>query len=498
MPFFVRGMRLKIHTDERKHFVVALVAPLGIDRNRIFDEIEMLAETYGYEAKRYRLSRYITEESHPNKHPNNTLQTDDSSTSQDGREPQRTLKYIERLIKQGNDICARAKDPAKLARRAIDDIKGQQSLSAPTIFVLDSLKRTQELEALRAAFGSALLTLGITNAREARTEEIIQEYRCTQTDAETLVDRDHNEMPGKDYGQNTGEVYRAADVFLFGGKAALQQQLKRIFAIWFGDPSETPTRDEHLMYLASASALRSGDLSRQVGAVISNEQGDILASGVNDAPRFGGGQYFAPEHTSPFSARDIDKQLDANKLTRFEMFSDFKDALERSLRKTYCNEQLEVVLGCADEAADKAFSGISEFSRAVHAEMSALLSCARNGVSTMNTVMYCTTFPCHNCAKHLVAAGVKSVVYVEPYPKSRAIRLHSDAIVLGDGHCSSDKMVLRQFYGVSARRYWDFFTLSNGLSRPRKRASGGKLVPIKHKEAKPLFSFSLESEENSA
>ncbi|MDN3612645.1 hypothetical protein QWZ16_23945 [Vibrio ostreicida] len=26
-------------------------------------------------------------------------------------------------------------------------------------------------------------------------------------------------------------------------------------------------------------------------------------------------------------------------------------------------------------------------------------------------------FPCHNCAKHIVASGIKRVVYVEPYPK---------------------------------------------------------------------------------
>ena len=44
-----------------------------------------------------------------------------------------------------------------------------------------------------------------------------------------------------------------------------------------------------------------------------------------------------------------------------------------------------------------------------HAEMEALLSCARSGVSTRGATLYSTTFPCHNCAKHIIAAGVARV-----------------------------------------------------------------------------------------
>ncbi|TMQ08861.1 MAG: hypothetical protein E6J90_35770 [Deltaproteobacteria bacterium] len=40
---------------------------------------------------------------------------------------------------------------------------------------------------------------------------------------------------------------------------------------------------------------------------------------------------------------------------------------------------------------------------------------------------------CHNCAKHIVASGIRRVVYVEPYVKSQAVQLHGDAI-LSDDH----------------------------------------------------------------
>lgn len=41
----------------------------------------------------------------------------------------------------------------------------------------------------------------------------------------------------------------------------------------------------------------------------------------------------------------------------------------------------------------------------------------------------CTTYPCHNCARHIVAAGIREVVYIEPYPKSLAVKLHGDSIM---------------------------------------------------------------------
>jgi deoxycytidylate deaminase len=49
---------------------------------------------------------------------------------------------------------------------------------------------------------------------------------------------------------------------------------------------------------------------------------------------------------------------------------------------------------------------LTEFGRAVHAEMEALLCCARSGVSPRFGSLFTTTFPCHNCAKHIIAAGI--------------------------------------------------------------------------------------------
>jgi len=112
--------------------------------------------------------------------------------------------------------------------------------------------------------------------------------------------------------------------------------------------------------------------------------------------------------------------------------------------------------------------------------MAALLACARAGVSPAGGTLFCTTFPCHNCTKHIVDAGLSKVVYVEPYPKSKARDLHDDAIVLvdelSDPLDEDDARVRFEiFVGVGARRFVDLFSLTLGSGRRvrRKQRSSG-------------------------
>ncbi len=107
------------------------------------------------------------------------------------------------------------------------------------------------------------------------------------------------------------------------------------------------------------------------------------------------------------------------------------------------------------------FMNIGEFGRTVHAEMASLMDAARRGVSVDNLTIYVTTFPCHNCAKHLIAAGIRKVVYLEPYPKSRADYLHSEEIELDPlGEVRDDRVAFVAFSGVSPRQYQQLFAMA--------------------------------------
>ncbi len=51
--------------------------------------------------------------------------------------------------------------------------------------------------------------------------------------------------------------------------------------------------------------------------------------------------------------------------------------------------------------------------RTIHAEMNALLQCAKQGVCTEGATIYVTHFPCLNCTKSIIQAGIKRIYYAE-------------------------------------------------------------------------------------
>ena len=57
-----------------------------------------------------------------------------------------------------------------------------------------------------------------------------------------------------------------------------------------------------------------------------------------------------------------------------------------------------------------------EICYAVHAEQNAIIQAARLGSSIDGATLYCTHQPCVLCAKMIVNAGIKRVVYQEGYP----------------------------------------------------------------------------------
>jgi dCMP deaminase len=51
----------------------------------------------------------------------------------------------------------------------------------------------------------------------------------------------------------------------------------------------------------------------------------------------------------------------------------------------------------------------------IHAEINAITYCAREGVALKGTTLYVTHFPCLNCTKSIIAAGITKVVYKNDY-----------------------------------------------------------------------------------
>jgi dCMP deaminase len=71
--------------------------------------------------------------------------------------------------------------------------------------------------------------------------------------------------------------------------------------------------------------------------------------------------------------------------------------------------------GCLRERLKVPSGERHELCRGLHAEQNAIIQAAFHGVSIRDAVLYCTNLPCIICAKMLINAGVRRVVYVDGY-----------------------------------------------------------------------------------
>jgi deoxycytidylate deaminase len=275
------------------------------------------------------------------------------------------------------------------------------------------------------------------------------------------------------HGQNVRDAFPLGDVFIdVTTRTTCENMIRRFIHVLFGSNEITPTHDEYGMYMAKSASLRSSDLSRQVGAAVFRPSGEIVTLGCNEVPKAGGGTYWSGE---PNDSRDFLKGHDPNEQRKTEVLVDIIDRLQKRghlstqlLNETDPYEIAKLLLKdkSDDSVSESRIMELLEFGRIIHAEMSAICDAARKGVSIEQTTLYCTTFPCHICAKHIVASGITRVVYLEPYPKSYASELHKDSIEV-DNHSQSNKVKFDAFIGISPFRYRDLF------EKGKRKYSGG-------------------------
>lgn len=69
----------------------------------------------------------------------------------------------------------------------------------------------------------------------------------------------------------------------------------------------------------------------------------------------------------------------------------------------------------------------AELCYGVHAEQNAIIQAARYGINISGATLYCTHQPCVICAKMIINAGIKRVVYKEGYPDEFSMQLFGEA-----------------------------------------------------------------------
>lgn len=476
--------------------IIGLVSPVGTDLDIVSQALEKVLESFHYDIKPIRLSGLIHQ---VNKYADLADRTFEN-------EGDRIKAYIEagtnlREITGHGDLLAllsiseirSIRESVNKDNAAIPDSDMADTPIPRTAFLLLSLKHPEEIDTSRAVYGKACLIISAYSTRDDRVEALAGKIAKSthqfsdsphRAMAEELICLDEDEV-GKPLGQSVSEAFPLADLFVdVREEQDVEKQIARFMEIFFGNTFHTPTRDEFGMFHARSAALRSADLARQVGAVITDRDGAIVAVGCNDVPKAGGGLYWSDDEEDH---RDYKLGYDSSSRYKRGILSEIIDRLSRSGWLSEAKKKVDVVTMVDDMLEgdsreimrDAQIMNLIEYGRSVHAEMAAITDAARRGISIQDCTLFTTTFPCHLCARHIVSAGIKRVVYIEPYPKSMTKKLYKDSIVV-DGRCETGNLVtFEPFVGTAPRKYLELFEMR------KRKTSDGELVFWERSEAEP-------------
>ena len=445
--------------------VIGLVAPIGTDLDPFCRALASSCERLGYTSRQVRLSAQLDEVS-------DQLDLDLKYANEQER--------YEKYMTAGNEFrrsLGRGDAMSMVAVGAIREFR-KTTKSEKHAFILRSLKHPDEVKSLRNIYGPAFILFSLASSRTARVKHLANKICKTNLEfdttkflpvAEDLINRDQQE-PDDRMGQKVSKVFHLADFFI-DVDHGMKEAVKRLVELFLGNVFITPTRSEQGMFLAHASAWRSASLQRQVGAVIATKDGNVISVGSNEVPKPGGGLYW--EGDLP-DFRDFQRGGEINDDMKNRMFV---EVLQRIMNSGMCHQKnadgTDHELSGETDAQTIAewlinnehmdntrIMSVIEFGRCVHAEMAALMDAARRGVAVNESVLFSTTFPCHECARHIVAAGIRKVYYIEPYPKSLVNELYPDSIRI-EGEETGEIVNFVPFVGVAPRRYQDVFKLGD-------------------------------------
>jgi deoxycytidylate deaminase len=413
------------------------------------------------------------------------------------------LESVEILQDRGDDMRAQTDDYSAVARGLIARVRATRAkrlgIDLPSegavapdgkarAYILDSIRHPSEVELLRHVYQDAFVLIGVVCEEERRIERLAKKFPDAGTNSIKKFMKRDSKAPDK-HGQRVADAFHLSDYFLDNTVDRFQpdqspnedwdinEKLQRLVRIISHSDIVRPMTAETAMHQAAAAAMRSACLSRQVGAALTDANGNVIATGSNEVPRAGGGVYGETykeeqDHRCAFRKLGPGKPPFCSNTTEQNLLVD--KIIEEIPELRALAPIRKLVL--RDEIKKGGISDLLEFSRAVHAEMDALVSAGREGISTIGGRLYVTTFPCHYCARHIVSAGIDEVQFIEPYPKSRAAGLHGDAIaqeLVGWVPPSEGgtKVLFRPFVGVAPRLYTRAFLKTREL----KNAQNGNL-----------------------
>ncbi len=329
-------------------------------------------------------------------------------------------------------------------------------------------------------------------------------YKQNVTLCSTLADVAINNYVAEDEGENeyfTKPFRRKIEKGIYS-LDDFKRKIVRYFALMINKGCTKPNDDEQLMNQAYAVAMKSNCISRQVGAVIVDDEGYIIGAGWNDV---GEGhiscglieikdlrkgldesnpigifqkylKYILNNKVEKNNTEQVEEWEDLLKkfytdiheehcvcfnelssMKKFEKkfgekFNKEKDNIKKEVDKTYPDnlnlaKDIKEIIDKIN--INKIYQKKIEHCRALHAEENAILQSARRGgMGLKGAKIYTTTYPCSLCARKILQVGIREVIYDDSYPDKLS------EMFLQEGQKRVD---LRHFEGVKPLGYFRLF-----------------------------------------
>ncbi|MGB4587823.1 MAG: anti-phage dCTP deaminase [Clostridiaceae bacterium] len=224
------------------------------------------------------------------------------------------------------------------------------------------------------------------------------------------------------WSQNIQRCIELSDVYMYNPQSnirelkELKSELIKYITLIMHPGLVSPTHVERSMQIAYNAKLNSGCLSRQVGAVVTDENYSIKSVGWNTIP----------EGQIPCNLRSLNKLVsrqDKEAYSNFELNNqEFITECETIVEKIN-NDKLNgrSFQYCFKDIYNNTESKKGEknqvYTRSLHAEENAFLQISKyGGMGIMGGNLFTTASPCELCAKKAYQLGIKKIYYIDPYP----------------------------------------------------------------------------------
>jgi deoxycytidylate deaminase len=386
----------------------------------------------------------------------------------------------EQLQEEGNNL-RKKKGVSILAQLCMEKIwKDSQAkpCTPDTVILIDGIRNDGEIRCFRAFPHFYLISIHADeNVRKKRLIEIDKRIK---TDKEFLTADARDREEDFYYGQQVQKCNYLADIIINNNETHPKgsdieisffqtidnNYIHVIKAIRKGEavPDHPPTIDEILMTAAYCLSKRSSCEKRKVGAVIAHI---MIPKTKGKKPKRKGDEIHFQVISSGYN--EVPLGTDPCKLGLYEKC--YRDYLKEKMIKefnycpscgkkipSYTQRDIKKLLSyecpkCHKSISKKFLSGstsgkLLDMCRALHAEEIAIIGLSGVSKSTGGELsLYTTTFPCNLCANKIVAAGIKKVIYAEPYSMEESKKILEEARV--------DTV---KFEGVKSTAYFRLFS----------------------------------------